>query len=138
MSGDAGGSGFGEGGQSAFALDDAVAFRRLVLDLYGHRCAVTGHEDEGLDVFLFQPLEHGGTLVVGNALAVEPAVASLLAQGLLLISDDFVAFAPHPEVIGLESNADTVRGHRIRLPEAVSMWPDRTMLAYHRSLFRAQ
>ena len=138
MSSDTDGPGFGESAQRGFALDDAVAFRRLMLDLYGDRCAVTGHADAGLELFLFQPLAHGGPMGTGNAIVVEPAVKSLLEQGLLLISDDYLAFMPHPEIIGGSAVPDAAQGHRIELPANVSLWPSRAMLAYHRSLFRAQ
>lgn len=135
--------GFAEGVQSSFALDDAVAFRQMMLGLYQERCAVTGRDartglDESLDVFLFQPLDHGGRLTPNNAIVVEPAVASLMGKGLILIGDDYTAFAPHPEVIGQEPDAEGSRGRRLWLPDSVSHWPDRTLIAYHRSLFLAQ
>ncbi|MBJ3783196.1 hypothetical protein [Devosia sediminis] len=130
--------GFGEAGQRSFALDDAIAFQDLMLGIYGASCAVTGKSEQGVELFLFQPLSHGGQMVAGNAVVVEPAVASLLSQGLLLISDDFSAYTPHPELVGVAITTETQRGRHIRLPEATSHWPDKAMLAYHRSLFRAQ
>ena len=132
--------GLEEGVQRSFALDDPIAFRRLMLELYGDRCAVTGSDSAGeaLEVFLFQPLGHDGPLTTGNAMVVEQAVASLLRRGLILISDDYLAFTPHPEVIGLPSDPDTLRGRNLFLPDDAALWPERSMLAYHRSLFRAQ
>ncbi len=137
-------AGFEESFQSGFALEDAVAFRGLMLGLYGERCAVTGRaagaegSGEGLEVFLFQPLGHGGAMSTGNAMVVEAAVASLLTKGLIFISDDFLAYTPHPEIIGAPSDPERMRGRRLWLPEDVSLWPERSMIGYHRSLFRAQ
>lgn len=137
-------SGFGEGVQRSFALDDAAIFRRLMLGLYGGRCAVTGQcppqrsAEDALEVFLFQPLCHGGVMTSGNALVVEPAVASLLGKGLILVSDDYFAFAPHPEIVGAAKASEARCGRPLFLPDEVGQWPDRAMLAYHRSLFRAQ
>ena len=144
MSGDSRRAGFEEGVQRGFALDDASVFRRLMLDIYGSRCAVTGHvfgdggQSDSLEVFLFQPLDHGGVLSPTNAVVVEPAVASLLGKGLIFISDDFLAFTPHPEIIGAPSDPERLRGRPLSLPDNVGLWPERAMLSYHRSLFRAQ
>lgn len=137
------GSGFGEGAQRAFALDDAVAFRSLMLDIYSHSCALTGGAlnagpDDGLDVFLLQPLSHGGSMTPGNALVVDKAAARLLEQGLVLVDDDYVAFLPHPEIAGPPFDSGSSSGRQLHLPESVSLWPDRAMLAYHRSRFRTQ
>ena len=142
MAGDFAGDGFGEGVQRAFALDDAPAFRRMMLGLYGARCALMGEimgsrAEDGLDVFLFQPLAHGGVMTTGNAIVVDTAVASLLGKGLILINDDYEAFLPHPEVVGADLR-DAVSARTLRLPGNVALWPDRAMLSYHRSLFRAQ
>lgn len=137
-------AGFGEGMQRGFALDDAVAFRRMMLELYQGRCAVTGRApaeagaSEALDVFLLQPLGHGGVMRPGNALVVEAAVASLLGKGLVWISDDYRAYAPFPEVIGAAGEPGDQKGRPLCLPKDVALWPERTMIAYHRSLFRAQ
>jgi hypothetical protein len=131
-------SGLGEGVQRGWAMDDAVAFRGMMLELYSERCAVTGLQPEkGAEVFLFQPPSHGGLLSTANALVVERAAASLLGRGLILISDDYMAFTPHPEIIGA-SNDPAGAGRRLTLPDDVSLWPDKAMLSYHRSLFRAQ
>jgi hypothetical protein len=137
------GDGFEEGIQRGFALDDGVAFRQLMLGIYGNRCALTdgalgpGHEDS-LEVFLFQPLSHGGAMTTSNAMVVDMAAASLLDRGLVLISDDYLAFLPHPEYLGPALGTKPLPGRRLTLPDNVSLWPDRHMLAYHRSLFRAQ
>ena len=132
---------FGEGVQRDFVLDDAMAFQQLMLGLYGHRCAVTGRraDVEALEVFLFQPFDHGGMMVPSNSLVVEPAVASLLARGLILISDEYRAYTPHPEIVGVARPAEEpAAGRALMLPEDVAMWPEKAMIGYHRSLFRAQ
>lgn len=137
-------AGFDEGIQRGFALDDAVAFQRMMLDVYGSRCAVTGRTlsadppIEGLEVFLFQPLGHGGAMTTANAVVVEPAVASLLSKGLILVTEDFLAYTPHPEIIGAANEPGVLRGRPLNLPDDVAMWPERAMINYHRSLFRAQ
>ena len=137
------GGGFGEGVQRSFAMDDAVAFRRLMLDIYGGRCAVTDGAlgpvgDDSLEVFLFQPLEHGGAMTTSNAVVVDRAAAGLLRRGVVLVDDDYFTFLPHPEHLAPGAEAKPLPGRMLALPDNVSLWPDRTMLAYHRSLFRAQ
>ena len=137
------GGGFGEGVQRGFALDDAFAFRQLMLDIYGSRCAVTDGalgpgDNDSLEVFLFQPLEHGGAMAPGNAVVVDRAAAGLLRRGIVLVDDDYVTFLPHPEHLEPGVDAKPLPGRRLALPDNVSLWPERTMLAYHRSLFRAQ
>ena len=136
--------GFGEGIQRGFALDDAVAFRQLMLDIYSRRCAITGQvysgdmTEDGLEVFLLQPLDHGGQLRPANAIVVETAAARLLAQGIIFVSDDFLAYTPHPELAAPDAMDTNLQGRPLSLPDNVALWPDRAMLAYHRSMFRAQ
>lgn len=136
------GDGFGEGIQRGFALDDAVMFRTMMLDIYGNRCAITGGAlspaaQDGLEVFLFQPLSHGGAMTPGNALVVDLAVASLLDRGEVLIGDDYTAYIPHPELIDPALGAIVQVRRPLTLPENVSLWPDRSLLAYRRSLYDA-
>lgn len=136
--------GFHEGVQRGFALDDAVAFRRLMLDIYGNRCAVTGKvfpPDEAaneLEVFLFQPLGHGGPMAPGNAIVVEAVVAGLLEKGHILVNDAYCAYTAHPEIVPDMVEPGDAKGRNMALPDNVSLWPELTMVGYHRSLFRAQ
>jgi predicted restriction endonuclease len=121
--------GFGEGLQRGFALDDAVSFTRLLLELYGYRCAVSGRQfaaltevpHPDLDVYLFQPLSEGGTLAFGNAIVVERAVSRLLDQGQIAITDDFVAI-----------RADGSGGAPVFRPPDRAFWPSPEALEYHR------
>lgn len=132
-------TGFAERAQRDLVLEDLSAFRRMMISLYSGRCAVTGHQpgDENLEIFLFLPPEHGGELSPKNALLVEQAAASLLCRGLILISDDYMAFTPHPEIIGVLSDPPCA-GRHLTLPDDASLWPDKALMSYHRSLFRAQ
>ena len=137
-------AGFAEGVQRNFALDDAVAFRSLMLEIYGYRCAVTGMAyasdlaDGYLEVFLFQPLSDGGPMTPGNAVVIEEVVAGLLDKGHLLISDDYRAYTSHPEIVSEPVEAGDVQGRTMVLPDNLSLWPRRDLVSYHRSLFRAQ
>ncbi|MBB4052036.1 putative restriction endonuclease [Devosia subaequoris] len=136
--------GFAEGIQRGFALDDAVSFRQLMLETYNRRCAVTGKSyaadeaDEHLEVFLFQPLEHGGRMAPDNAVVVDTVVAGLLSKGHLLISDAYCAYTSHPEIVSEPVEASDAHGRNMVLPDNISLWPQRAMVGYHRSLFRAQ
>jgi len=136
--------GFAEGLQRGFALDDAVPFRQLMLEIYDYRCAVTGKSYAGdgaedhLEVFLFQPLEHGGHMVPGNAVVVDTVVAGLLAKGHLLVSDTYRAYTSHPEIVSEPVEASDALGRNMMLPVNVSLWPQPALVGYHRSLFRAQ
>jgi hypothetical protein len=138
--------GFGEMMQRGFALDDQVAFMQSALGVYGHRCAVTGrifspsdsavHPD--LTVFLFQPLEHGGTLSLGNALVVDIGAAGLLAKGVVLIDDHYRSFIAQPDLVDGGTEASGTADRPLILPEDPIHWPTRNALAYHRSMFRIQ
>jgi predicted restriction endonuclease len=136
--------GFAEGVQRGFALDDAVPFRQFMLEIYDYRCAVTGQAyasdeaDQHLEVFLFQPLGHGGQMAPGNAVVVDPVVAGLLGKGHLLISDAYRAYTSHPEIVSEPVEPSDAHGRNMVLPDNVSLWPQRDMVGYHRSLFRAQ
>ncbi len=136
--------GFAEGVQRGFALDDAVSFRHLMLEIYDFRCAVTGktyssdEAGEHLEVFLLQPLVHGGHMAPGNAVVVDTVVAGLLGKGHLLISDSYRAYTSHPEIVSEPVEASDAQGRNMMLPANVSLWPQLAMIGYHRSLFRAQ
>lgn len=138
--------GFRERFQQGFTPADPVAFARLMLDQYGNRCALMGAKHDAtedglhpiLTIFLFQPLSHQGALEPSNAIVVELAVASLLERGLVLIDDQYEAYLPQSEEAS-DAGADATAGRRqLHLPEDRAFWPDRAMLAYHRSLFNAQ
>ena len=131
-------NGLGEGLQRGFALDDAVAFRQMMLDIYGYRCAVTGavHPSdaaEALDVFLVQPLAHGGTLTPANSIVVELTVARLIDENVVQIGDDFLVYLPQP--LDLELGA-ALAGRPLLLPDNPSFWPSRSMLTYRRDLYK--
>lgn len=121
-----------------------MAFRSLMLEIYSYRCAVTGkayavdEADEHLEVFLFQPLSHGGPMAPGNAVVVEEVVAGLLDKGHLLVSDTYCAYTSHPEIVAEPVEASDAQGRTMVLPDNVSLWPRRDLVSYHRSLFRAQ
>ncbi|WIY51983.1 hypothetical protein O9Z70_10875 [Devosia sp. YIM 151766] len=137
--------GFDERFGRPIAADEHVVFATSLLGLYGHRCAVTGrafapadilpHPD--LDVMLFQPLSHRGLLVPGNALVVEIGAADLLRRGVLMINDDYEAYIARPELLDPPGNVPPPP-RKLRLPADPALWPDRSALAYHRSLFQVQ
>lgn len=133
--------GFGEAAQAFF---DHSAIERLADELisnYGLRCAVSGArltQELEPTVFFLQPLDHHGEIHRGNALLVERASASLLQSGIVLISDDYEAFIARPDLVDPGMLATVQQRQRLYLPENVDFWPSRAMIAYHRSLFRAQ
>lgn len=124
-------SGFDEGFQRGFALDDATSFAGLMLEIYDYRCALTGRQfapvdplpHPDLDIYLLQPLAEGGELSFGNALVVERSVARLLDEGQLYIDD---AYRIH-ERSGNETGK-TLWRHADR-----AFWPSPIALAAHRA-----
>jgi hypothetical protein len=138
--------GFGEMVQRGFALDDHVGFMQSALAVYRHRCAITGrifppsetavHPD--LTVFLFQHMEHGGALSLGNSLVVDIGAAGLLGKGVLMIDDDYRSFVARPDLFDPGASSPASDERPLFLPDDPIYWPTRNALAYHRSMFRIQ
>lgn len=137
-------TGLGEGQQSGFAaasLRDYEAIYRLVLSVYGYRCALTGERfipDAGLlhphlVVEAIRPREAGGPLEIGNYIALEEHAARAFRQGQIVIEDDYGIVVPRPEVVDrallVRLNAD----RRLLVPLEVLFRPSAAHLAYHRA-----
>lgn len=141
MAGEEFDSGFGEAAQAFFDHSQIERLADELIRLYGQRCAMSGAlltQELEPTVFFFQPLHHFGEIHRANAILVEKASASLLQSGIVLISDDYEAFIARPDLVDPNKVGGLDQRKRLYLPDNVDFWPSRVMIAYHRSLFRAQ
>jgi hypothetical protein len=134
-------SGFGEAAQAFFDYSKIERLGDELMRQYGRRCAISGAtltQDLEPTVFFFQPLDHFGEIHRGNAVLVERACGGLLQSGIVLISDAYEAFIARPDLVDSSKLKGLDQPRRLYLPDNIDFWPSRTMIAYHRSLFRAQ
>lgn len=135
--------GLGEEAQRGFAaadgtLDAHTELYRLVLLVYGHRCALTGarfappvltlHPD--LEVEAIQPREDGGPLAIANYLPMIRSLARPFRDGLITIESDYRITAPHPDMLDADMLAALRAG--LVVPEEALFRPGVAFLAHHR------
>lgn len=135
-------SGFGEAAQPFFDYSEITHLAKRMMALYHCRCALSGAalSDRQFEpiVFFLQPLEHGGRIDPENALLVERASGRLLQSGIVLMSDEYEAYIARPDLLENTAGAGLEEGRKLFLPDSAEFWPSKAMIAYHRSLFRAQ
>lgn len=64
-------------------------FRQVVLEIYGHRCAICGLQLGLVEASHIVPVEHGGTDEPVNGLALCPTHHEALDRGLVIIKPDY-------------------------------------------------
>lgn len=142
MADDDSSSGFGEAAQAVFDYTEIATLANRLMEQYRFRCAVSGADisNKNLEptVFFLQPLEHGGRIHPENAVLVERASGRLLQSGLVLISDAFETFIARADLMDSSARSLPNGGRKLFLPDSAEFWPSTAMIAYHRSLFRAQ
>lgn len=121
-------------------------FRRLVPQVYDQTCCVTGMHlgstfgHSFVDACHIVPFSVSHDDRVTNGLALCPNIHRAFDRGLVAISDEYsVLLSPH-----VRENTDHTYSlkrfehQQIKLPENKYAWPDKEMLAWHRTnLFRA-
>ncbi|MCZ4094349.1 HNH endonuclease [Sinorhizobium psoraleae] len=145
-------SGFGEGGQSPFIFEqerDRVTqlssrivrnrlFRRLVLQAYDKRCAVTGLKlingggRAEVDAAHIRPVEANGPDILSNGIALSGTAHWMFDRGLISLSDDLDILVSRqvndPESIGALIN----NTGRAIVPHRAFERPHRHFLRWHR------
>ncbi|KFC62122.1 hypothetical protein FF80_03827 [Devosia sp. LC5] len=141
-------NGFGDFPQRGFAagapMEVYEGLYRLVLTVYGHRCALSGTRFEpapgllhpDLDIVALQPREHGGPLAISNYLPVVNALSTDFVTGSILIEDDYRIIVPNTDLLSPENLA--LLRNSLHLPAEKIFRPAQTHLAYHRRFSRGR
>ncbi|MFC7477948.1 HNH endonuclease, partial [Dankookia sp. GCM10030260] len=118
-----------------------AAFRRVVVDAYDGRCAVTGlriingggkAEAQAAHIWA---VGDGGPDVVQNGIALSATVHWLFDRHLISLTDDFGLLVSHNKVPGELRSLFTPQLERIQLPANRKLWPNPVYVARHRERF---
>ncbi|HEX5959065.1 MAG TPA: HNH endonuclease [Hyphomicrobiaceae bacterium] len=110
------------------------AFRLLVTDAYGRKCAVTeGKVLPALDVAHIRPYSEGGEHAITNGLLLRKDIHTLLDRGYVTI-DPSLRFVVSDRVRTEFNNGEEYRrlhGRTIAAPDKPHLRPDAGLLAWH-------
>jgi putative restriction endonuclease len=110
------------------------AFRLVVTDVYGRRCAVTsGKVLPALDVAHIRPYSEGGAHQISNGLLLRRDIHTLLDRGYVTIDPD-LRFVVSNRVKTEFNNGEEYRrlhGRTISVPDQPHLRPDARILAWH-------
>lgn len=113
-------------------------FRKLVLDAYDSRCAITGHRfingggRAEVEAAHIRPVEHHGPDIVGNGLALSGTAHWMFDRGLISLTDDLsILISRHV------NDADAAwrlvnPSRRAIVPREPTLQPHRRFLGWHR------
>ncbi len=107
-------------------------FRSALLQAYGGRCAITGCAIEAiLEAAHIRPYREGGSVTsrTDNGLLLRADIHTLLDKGLIWVNSGGLI-----EISDLlaDSEYESLRGRRLRLPEDPAQHPHPSHLAHHR------
>jgi putative restriction endonuclease len=110
------------------------AFRIVVTDAYGRRCAVSGGKVlPALDAAHIKPYVLGGTHDISNGLLLRRDIHSLFDIGYVTVDDNY-RFVVSEKVKTEYNNGEEYRrlhGARLSLPDLTVNRPDRQLLQWH-------
>lgn len=110
------------------------AFRVLVTDIYGRRCAVTQERTlPALDAAHIRPYSDGGKHEAHNGLLLRRDIHRLFDTGYVTVTPDFNFEVSHRIREEFENGRDyyKLHGRRIYIPERLELRPDSGSLAWH-------
>ncbi|HZB90261.1 MAG TPA: HNH endonuclease [Stellaceae bacterium] len=110
------------------------AFRVLVTDLYGRRCAVTRERTlPALDAAHIRPYAEGGAHEATNGLLLRRDIHSLFDAGYVTVTTDYRFEVSRRIREEYENGRDyyALRGNEITLPERSELRPDKAALEWH-------
>ena len=117
------------------------AFRVLVTDIYGRRCAVTQERTlPALDAAHIRPYSDGGKHEAHNGLLLRRDIHRLFDTGYVTVTPDFNFEVSHRIREEFENGRDyyKLHGRRICIPKRLDLRPDAGSLAWHNEhCFRA-
>jgi putative restriction endonuclease len=112
------------------------AFRILVTDTYGRRCAVTGERTlPALDAAHIRPYSQGGLHEVRNGLLFRRDIHSLFDAGYVTVTPDHRFEVSRRIKEEFENGRDyyALNGRPVAVPERIDAKPDPTALSWHNS-----
>ncbi len=110
------------------------AFRVLVTDIYGRRCAVTQERTlPALDAAHIRPYSDGGKHEAHNGLLLRRDIHRLFDTGYVTVTPDFKFEVSHRIREEFENGRDyyNLNGRRIYVPKQPDLRPDSGSLAWH-------
>jgi putative restriction endonuclease len=110
------------------------AFRLLVTDLYGRRCAITRERTlPALEAAHIRPYAEGGDHVASNGILMRRDVHSLFDAGYVTVTPDHRFEVSRRIREEFENGRDyyAMHGLRIILPERSDVRPDAAVLQWH-------
>jgi putative restriction endonuclease len=108
----------------------APRFRRLLLDCYERRCAISGCDaDAVLEAAHIVPYAGPSTNHAQNGLLLRADLHTLFDRGLLGVHPDSYTVVLHPTLLG--THYAGFRDQHIRLPVREECWPSKTALRTH-------
>lgn len=108
----------------------APRFRRLLLECYERRCAISGCDaDAVLEAAHIVPYAGLSTNHAQNGLLLRADLHTLFDRGLLGVHPDSYTVVLHPTLLGTDYGG--LRDRQIRLPTRTDCWPSRAALRIH-------
>jgi len=110
------------------------AFRILVTDTYGRRCAVTGERTlPALDAAHIRPYSQGGAHEVWNGLLFRRDIHSLFDAGYVTVTPDYHFEVSKRIKEEFENGRDyyALHGRGVAVPNRIDAKPDPTALSWH-------
>ena len=108
----------------------APRFRRLLLDCYERRCAISGCDaDAVLEAAHIVPYAGLSTNHAQNGLLLRADLHTLFDRGLLGVHPDSYTVVLHPTL--LDTDYGGLRDRQIRLPTRTDCWPSKAALKIH-------
>jgi putative restriction endonuclease len=116
------------------------AFKRLVRQAYGNRCAVTGLSllntkgNPEVQAAHIRPVRDKGSDSVRNGLALTGTVHWLFDQGLIAVDDDLKILVV-PKLVPPRITAMLEDDRSLHLPKDHTKWPHPAFIAHHRDTY---
>lgn len=112
------------------------AFRLMVMDAYGRRCAVTGEKTlPALDAAHIRPFHDTASHEVRNGILLRSDIHRLFDQGYVTVTPD-LRFRVSSQIRDQFHNGliyYDLHDHAVRVPDAVDQHPDTSALEWHSS-----
>ena len=117
-------------------------FKRLIPNIYDHRCAVTGRglrygSSTLVEACHIEPFAHRQLCTLYNGIALAPDIHKLFDAHYLTIDNDYrVVVSANLHEITEVPYYTPLQGQRLRLPERAELWPRQELLEGHREAFK--
>jgi putative restriction endonuclease len=117
-------------------------FKRLIPNIYDHRCAVTGRglgfgSSTLVEACHIEPFAHRQLCTLYNGIALSPDIHKLFDAHYLTIDNDYrVVVSANLHEITEVPYYTPLQGQKLRLPEREELWPRQELLEGHREAFK--